>query len=197
MTTDVRIIAATNQDLDALIASGRFRSDLYYRLNGFTIRLPPLRDRKDDIPLLADHFLRRAATQLGRPVRSFAPDVLMRLSEYDWPGNVRELAAAIRYAVIHASGDVVTTECLPDSCGRTKAGAVRDSAMFDLREATRQMLASDEGDMYRRLSLLADRIVLEETMRHFRGNQARAAEKLGISRVTLRSRLRQLGMLDG
>lgn len=197
VTTDVRIIAATNQDLDALIASGRFRSDLYYRLNGFTIRLPPLRDRKDDIPLLADHFLRRAATQLGRPVRSFAPDALMRLSEYDWPGNVRELAAAIRYAVIHASGDVVTTECLPDSCGRTKAGAVRDSAMFDLREATRQMLASDEGDMYRRLSLLADRIVLEETMRHFRGNQARAAEKLGISRVTLRSRLRQLGMLDG
>lgn len=196
VATDVRIIAATNQDLDVLIASGRFRSDLYYRLNGFTIRLPPLRDRKADLPLLADHFLRRAATDLGRPVRSFAAEAIARLHNHEWPGNVRELHAAVRYAVIHASGDVITADCLPESCGQPR----RDSAAaptFDLLDATRRMLTANDGDVYRRLSLLADRVVLEETMRHFSGNQARAAERLGISRVTLRSRLRQLGMLDG
>lgn len=197
VATDVRIIAATNQDLDALIDAGRFRSDLYYRLNGFTIRLPALRERTDDLPLLADHFLRRAAADLGRPVRAWAAEALTRLHDHDWPGNVRELHAAIRYAVIHASGDVVTADCLPESCGRRKPGLGSEAPAFDLLEATRRMLAGADGDVYRRLSLLADRVVLEETMKHFRGNQARAAERLGISRVTLRSRLRQLGMLDG
>ena len=197
VATDVRIIAATNQDLDALIAAGRFRSDLFYRLNGFTIRLPPLRDRMDDLPLLAEHFLRRAALDLARPVPSIAADALMRMHDHDWPGNVRELHAAIRYAVIHASGDVVTADCLPESCGRIKTGMPEAVSAFDLLDATRKMLAGVDGDVYRRLSLLADRVILEEVMRHFRGNQARAAERLGISRVTLRSRLRQLGMLDG
>lgn len=197
VATDVRIIAATNQDLGALIAAGRFRSDLFYRLDGFTIRLPPLRDRKDDLPLLAEHFLRRAAVDLVRPVHSIAADALVRMNDHDWPGNVRELRAAIRYAVIHTSGDVVTADCLPETCGRLKSGGGGVTPAFDLLEAARKMLAGDDGDVYRRLSLLADRVILEETMRHFRGNQARAAEKLGISRVTLRSRLRQLGMLEG
>jgi two-component system nitrogen regulation response regulator GlnG len=195
--TDVRIIAATNQDLDALIASGRFRSDLYYRLNAFTIRLPPLRDRKDDIPLLANHFLRRAAADLGRPVRSLSPEALERLVEHDWPGNVREFHGAIRFAVIHASGECITADCLPESCGKTKLDAAQHAGRFDLEETTRRMLAGNDGDVYRRLSLLVDGVILEEVMRHFGGNQARAAERLGISRVTLRARLRQLGMLDG
>lgn len=196
VATNVRILAATNQDLDALIASGRFRSDLYYRLNGFTIRLPPLRDRREDLPLLAEHFLKRAAADLGRPVRSLVPEAVAALCDHDWPGNVRELHAAIRYAVIHASGDAITADCLPESCGRARPGSQHPTRTFDLLEATRRMLASEDGDLYRRLSLLADRVVLEETMRHCHGNQGRAAERLGISRVTLRSRLRQLGMLD-
>lgn len=197
VATDVRIIAATNQDLDALIEAGRFRSDLFYRLNGFTIRLPPLRDRKEDIPRLAEYFLRRVAVDLGRPVHSLATDTVARLCDHAWPGNVRELHAAIRYAVIHATGDVITTDCLPHGCGRSKPQSAAADSAFDLQEATRNMLASGAGDVYRRLSLLTDRVVMEETMRHFHGNQARAAERLGISRVTLRSRLRQLGMLDG
>ena len=196
VATNVRIIAATNQDLDALIASGRFRSDLFYRLNGFTIRLPPLRGRKEDLPELADHFLRRAAADLGRAVYSLTSDAVERLREYDWPGNVRELRAAIRYAVIHASGHVVTADCLPEACGRARHGVAPTPPPFDLLDTTRRMLAAADGDVYRRLTLLADRVILEEAMRQFRGNQARAAEKLGISRVTLRSRLRQLGMLD-
>lgn len=196
VSTDVRIIAATNQDLETLIAAGRFRSDLYYRLNGFTIRLPPLRERKEDVPQLAEHFVHRASADLGRSVHSFTPESIELLKHYAWPGNVRELQAAIRYAVIHASGEVITPDCLPESCVRPTRGTAQTPPVMDLLDETRRMLATDDGDVYRRLSLLADRVILEEVMRYFRGNQARAAEKLGISRVTLRSRLRQLGMLD-
>lgn len=196
VATDVRILAATNQDLDALIQSGRFRSDLYYRLNGFTVRLPPLRERKEDLPTLAEYFVRRAAVDLGRSVGGLTPDAVERLADHDWPGNVRELRAAIRYAVIHASGDIITADCLPESCGRAKSETSHRNSTDELLATTRRMLEAADNDIYRRLSLLADRVILEEVMAYFRGNQARAAEKLGISRVTLRNRLRQLGMLD-
>ena len=196
VTTDVRIIAATNHDLESLIATGRFRSDLFYRLNGLTIRLPPLRDRLEDLPLLADHFVSLSNRELGRAIRSLSPDALERLAAHAWPGNVRELQGAIRFAALHAPGDVITGDCLPDSVVQPRGGKTPAADHSDLRDMARRLLAEGAGDIYRRLSLVADGLILEEVMRHCGGNQARAAERLGISRVTLRSRLRQLGMLD-
>ena len=108
---DVRVIAATNHDLDA--GAGGFRADLLYRLNGFTIRLPPLRERPGDVPLLIDHLIRASNRELDRRVRSAAPEALRLLQEYDWPGNVRELQSAVRYALVHATGEVLTPDCLP------------------------------------------------------------------------------------
>lgn len=178
-----------------LIAEERFRGDLFYRLSGFTIALPPLRQRKEDLPFLVDAFLRRANRDLARAVRALTPEASALLEEHDWPGNVRELGSAIRYAALHAPGDVITADCLPDSCRPARR---RESpGGFDLADITRQWLSAGHGDLYRRLSGSVDRVILEEVMRHFQGNQAQAAERLGISRVTLRSKLRQIGLLDG
>lgn len=195
VTTDVRVIAATNQNLDQLMAEGRFRADLFYRLNGFTIMLPPLRDRMDDIPQLVEHFLRRANRELGRTVRSIAQDAMARLTVHSWPGNVRELQSAITYATLHATADVITNGCLPESCCPRSHGAdVAHGPPLDLAGTTRELLAGEHGNLYRRLSLLCDGVILAEVMAHCGGNLAKAAERLGISRVTLRAKLRQLGM---
>jgi two-component system nitrogen regulation response regulator GlnG len=112
--TDVRVIAATNRDLEAATAAGRFRADLYYRLSVFTIRLPPLRERTEDIPLLTAHFIRKFGAELNRPVRSAAPEAVEILKHYPWPGNVRELQSVIKQALIKAKGPVLIPEFLPD-----------------------------------------------------------------------------------
>ena len=195
VTTDVRIIAATNRDLERDVAEGRFRADLYYRLAGFTIRLPPLRQRKDDIPLLAEHFVRAANRELGRLVERIAPDTIDRLLAHDWHGNIREFASAIRYAVLHAPGDVITADCLPGSCGGRSPPAT--GTLSDLQSLTRRWLDEGRVNLARGLGAETDRVILGEVMRHCGGNQAMAAERLGISRMTLRSRLRALGLLDG
>ncbi len=113
--TDVRVLAATNQNLEALVAAGRFRKDLLYRLNGFAIHLPPLRARKEDLPLLVEHFVRLFNRKLGKHVEAVSPEALEILEAHDWPGNVRELQSAIRYALVHVSGEVLTPDCLPQN----------------------------------------------------------------------------------
>src|SRR5439155_12543478 len=110
---DVRLIAATGQDLERLVRSGRFRRDLFYRLKTFILHLPPLRERREDLPLLVDYFLKRSAREQGRPPCSVSPDALAALAEYDWPGNVRELQSALGHALVRAAGEVLTPECLP------------------------------------------------------------------------------------
>ncbi len=113
ISVDVRIIAATNQDLDSLIEQGRFRKDLYYRLSGVTISLPPLRDRREDIAELAHYFLFRYNRQLGASLQSISPEALELLQAYPWPGNVRELQNVIRQAVIVAAGPTILPDFLP------------------------------------------------------------------------------------
>lgn len=192
--TDVRVIAATNQDLEERIARGEFRQDLLYRLNGFTIRLPALRDRIEDLPLLIQHFLTQQ--QDDRPARQLADETLSLLKNYNWPGNVRELQSVIRYAVVHAVSDVITPECLPDACrGRLSDGESDEEIDADLAGVAalvRRMLQADEPNVYRRLLAHVDRITLQETMRHVAGNQVHASRRLGVSRSTLRSKLQQL-----
>src|SRR5262249_29775808 len=115
--TDVRLLAATHRDLAAWSAEGKFRPDLYYRLSVFTIRLPPLRERGEDLPLLVRHYLRRFSRELGRGVREIAPEALERLRRYSWPGNVRELQSVLKQALLRASGTVLLPTFLPESLG--------------------------------------------------------------------------------
>ena len=194
VTTDVRIIAATNRDLERDVADGRFRADLFYRLAGFTIRLPPLRQRREDIPLLAEHFVRVANRELGRAVTRIAPESIERLAAHDWPGNIREFASAIRFATLHSPGDVLTADSLPASCGGRAAPV---EGLPDLAALTRHWLVEGRGDLSRTLAAETDRVILGEVMRHCGGSQAQAAERLGISRMTLRSKLRALGLVEG
>ena len=119
--TDVRLIAATHRDLKALSAEGKFRPDLYYRLSVFTIHLPPLRQRGDDLPLLVQHYVRRFSRELGREVRQVAPETLERLCRYSWPGNIRELQSVLKQALLQASGTVLLPAFLPESLERRPA----------------------------------------------------------------------------
>jgi two-component system nitrogen regulation response regulator GlnG len=196
IATDVRLIAATNKDLSREVAEGRFRMDLFYRLNGFTIHLPALRERREDIPLLVDHFVRVLGRVLGRGALSVSPEALRCLQEHDWPGNVRELQSVLRYAIIRTAGDVLTPDGLPDNLREPPAApaSVPDAAALDVGLLTTTLLHAGEPDIYRRICQAVDRVVLETVLRHARGNQAQASDLMGISRTTLRAKLRALGM---
>jgi two-component system nitrogen regulation response regulator GlnG len=196
---DVRVIAATNHNLEAAVAAGRFRQDLFYRLHGFTIRLPPLRDRRSDIPLLAEHFVKHFARTMNRPVRSVAVETMRLLEAHGWPGNVRELQSTIKYALVHAKGEVLTADCLPDNVRAPappspSSSSARDSAFAELATLVHELLQAGETDIYRKVAQEADRVVLGIVLAHVRGNQVQASELLGISRTTLRARLRALGL---
>ena len=190
ITTDVRLIAATNQKLDALVQANRFRQDLLYRLNGVTIQLPPLRERKADLPLLVDHFLRILSHKLAKDVNSVTPEVLLLLDKHNWPGNVRELENTIRYGIIQAVSDVLTVDCLPGGItGRVIPPSVGTSGLHDLRELVKSLLRAGTPDVYRHVIFEVDRVILDEVLRHVGGNQVHASELLGISRTTLRHKL--------
>jgi two-component system nitrogen regulation response regulator GlnG len=196
--TNVRVIAATNLDLDEAAANGRFRRDLLYRLNGFTIKLPPLRDRMEDLPLLVEYLTKQLNPALGKKVHTVAPEALRLLHAHSWPGNVRELQGTIRYALVHATGEILTPDCLPENI-RTGAASphssppASDSKALDLTQLTQTLLHSGETDIYRKASAAADEVILESVLRHTRGNQVQASELLGMSRTTLRAKLRGLG----
>src|SRR5262249_50968317 len=110
---NVRLLAATNQDLEPLVAEGRFRQDLYFRLSVFTVRLPPLRDRGDDLPLLVQHYLHRFNRELGKTIKGVGPETLDCLRQYSWPGNVRELQSVLKQAMLQATGSVLLPDFLP------------------------------------------------------------------------------------
>src|SRR3954454_1154060 len=149
--TDVRLIAATHRDLKAWSDEGRFRPDLYYRLGVFTIHLPPLRERGDDLPLLVRHHLRRFSRELGQEVREVAPEVLERLRSYSWPGNVRELQSVLKQALLQAHGTTLLPTFLPALPGEP-SGSVTASPPAagdpNLEAFIRLCLASGEGDLY-------------------------------------------------
>jgi nitrogen regulation protein NR(I) len=196
--TDVRIIAATNQNLEALVAKGRFREDLYYRLKVFAIRLPPLRERIEDLPILVGHFMKLSSRELGKPIRSVARETMDRLKAYDWPGNVRELQSAIKYAFVQATGDVLAPNWLPESVlragtsGISSGDVARSSGSLNIAGLADRLIQSDSKDIYRQVHAEVDRILLDEVLRQVDGNQVLASQMLGISRTTLRSKLSSL-----
>jgi two-component system nitrogen regulation response regulator GlnG len=197
LQADVRIIAATNKTLEKEVAAGRFRQDLLYRLNVFTIRVPPVRERREDIPLLIDHFLPRFTRELGHDPVSITPEAERWLHGYDWPGNVRQLQSVLKSAIVQSSGNLLTLECIPKNL-RSSAGVSRPSLpapealMAVLTEYTEELIRAGEREIYDHLSLEMNRVVLGAVMRHVNGNQVKASELLGISRTTLRTKLRAL-----
>jgi len=192
---DVRIIAATNQDLEAMVKGGRFRADLFFRLNDFTIRMPPLRERPEDIPPLFEHFLRTYNQKLSKQVESVAPEAMQWLTAHSWPGNVRELQGVIKFALIHAAGNVLTADCLPPSVKTTAvANGGKSETFLDVGKLVRDMIRAGEPEIYEKVVAEVDRIVLTEALNHLHGSQVQASELLGISRTTLRTKLASLGL---
>jgi DNA-binding NtrC family response regulator len=197
--TDVRLIAATHRDLKNWSEEGRFRSDLYYRLSVFTIHLPPLRERGDDLPALAQHYLRRFSRELGRDVRKVAPEALARLRGYSWPGNIRELQSVLKQALLQAAGAVLLPFFLPESLGGAGAVAPAPLAAEPGVETLviRQRVGSDVRDVrdvYADAHRQMDRLLLPRVLDYTQGNIQQAALLLGIARQTLRLKLRDLGL---
>jgi len=189
---DVRVVAATNRDLERMVADGTFRGDLYYRLNVFTIRLPPLRDRGDDLALLVNHFVRRFSRELGKDVREVSADAMEVLRRHTWPGNVRELQSVVKQALLATTGPVVLPEFLPP----TVRGSAGDPA-FDFGGLTgfvTDQLRAGSTTLYADFQGLTDRHLLAQVMRHAGGNLTQAARTLGITRATLRTKLTALGI---
>jgi nitrogen regulation protein NR(I) len=195
--TRVRILAATNQDLQQLVTAGRFRKDLYYRLHEVTIRVPPLRERMEDVAELANYFLFRFDRELGLDLRGFAPEVLERFQLYSWPGNVRELQGVIKQAMLNASGHLVLPEFLPEyllqpANPATEVPATGDT--FDLPAVIEALLPKANGRLYEEVIAAVERVLFARVLQVTHGHQAQASEMLGLNRSTLRHRLRTLGL---
>ncbi|MEL7197163.1 MAG: nitrogen regulation protein NR(I) [Pseudomonadota bacterium] len=199
IAVDVRIIAATNRDLGPMIAEGAFREDLYYRLNVVPIKLPPLRDRREDIPELAQHFLLNAAEE-GLPRRSFSPEAMEQLKKRDWRGNVRELRNAVFRLALMAREDAINATAVVDFVG--EGSIFEDGASANPREGFGDVLANwlesekpTQGTVYHRALAAFEKPLIEHALEQTSGNQLRAAQLLGINRNTLRKRIVELDIV--
>ncbi|MEM8865208.1 MAG: sigma-54 dependent transcriptional regulator [Planctomycetota bacterium] len=224
--TDVRIVSATNRDLEKMCDNGEFRTDLFYRLNGYTIALPPLRDRGDDRVMLLQHFLAELNEELGREVQGVAPDAMRRLLDYDWPGNVREMQSVVKQAMLHCSGPVMMSTALPAEVTaapvRPKTTAVpsnatdtpqpeddsipRDIENAESAEATTRNelkefidthINEGRGELYAATLAEMEKVLLSRVLNHTGGNQSEAARLLGITRGSLRNKIRSNGIVIG
>ena len=199
--TDVRLIAATNHDLEEAAAHAKYRPDLYYRLSVFTIHLPPLRERGDDLPMLVRHYVRRFNRELGREVREVTPEAMDLLRSYSWPGSIRELQSVLKQTLLRVTGPVVTAESLPAPVAAHTAppraegiAPVSGCGRSAIESFLRQELQDRGADLYQDVHRQVDQQLLPLVLQSTGGNQLRAAQLLGITRRTLRLRLRELGL---
>jgi two-component system nitrogen regulation response regulator GlnG len=192
--TDVRLIAATHRDLKSLSAEGKFRSDLYYRLSVFTIHLPPVRERGEDLPMLVRHYLRRFSRELGREVNEIAPEAMERLRNHSWPGNIREVQSVVKQALLRAHGSVLLPSFLPEFSASSAEGAAPTSGNIELETFIRQRLQPDSRNLYADAHGQLDKFLLAAVLDYTGGSQHQAARLLGIARQTLRLKLRDLGL---
>ena len=184
MRVDVRVIAATHRDLKAEVAAGRFREDLYYRLNVFPVVLPRLRDRREDVPLLAAHFLEKHAGALRKELAGFDAEALRALAGYRWPGNVRELENAVERAVAVSSGRVITLRDLPAEVQGAQEGAIPGELLVKMPYREVVDLARDR----------VSRDYLVALLKEFEGNVTRAAERAGMERESLHRLMKRYGV---
>jgi DNA-binding NtrC family response regulator len=173
LKVNARVVAATNRDLRAAVAAGTFREDLYFRLGAFVITVPPLRERREDIPPLVHDFVRRAAARVKKEVTTVSAEAMTALMNYHWPGNVRELEHAIERAVILAQGTNIRVRELPP----------------EVSQKTRQRVSGDSLDLQEQ-----ERVMIERALERFRGNRRQAADALKISTVTLWRKMKQYGL---
>jgi two-component system nitrogen regulation response regulator GlnG len=224
IATDVRVIAATNRNLEEMVKKGKFREDLLYRLNGYTIELPPLRDRRDDIPQLLEYFLKRERREMGKmSLEGLAPAALDALIRYDWPGNVRQLQSVIRHALLHTTGTVLSLECLPTivfegkdrslveevtqhmsevlapatiAVQPTSGGRVEEASRLapDIGSFVDGRLLAGSTDLYNETIEEVERYLFACTLSDTHGNQSKAADILGITRGKVRDRIAYFGI---
>ena len=185
LRANVRLIAATNKNLEQLVLEGKFRDDLFFRLNVVRITMPPLRDRKEDIPILVRGFLRHFCKENQKPVLELAPDAMDALLAYDWPGNIRELRTAIEHGVVMATGKQITLRDLPM--------AVRKAATANLPGGV--SLTGVFGEKTSPLDLQeTERRLIAQALAATNGNVTTAAKKLGISRRTLHRKINEMDL---
>jgi DNA-binding NtrC family response regulator len=178
---DVRVILATNEDLEGLVAEGKFRMDLFYRVNVINILLPPLRERTSDIPTLAEHFLEEVCQESGKPMRSFSPEAIAAMQGYSWPGNVRELQNCVERAVLLGKNEVISPEDFPATMSYSRPLSLASAAGHSLKEAL-------EGP---------ERQIILDVLESNGWNRQTTADQLGINRTTLYKKMKRLGLEDG
>ena len=188
---DVRVIAATHQDLEGLVAQGRFRADLLHRLDVVRLRLPPLRERRGDVPQLAERFLAAAAQRFGAPLKRLSKPALERLMAHDWPGNVRELENVCWRLAALAPGDAIAREDLDDALGAEPAAAAAAGESWEalLSAWARAQLAEGRANLHADARERFDRALLEAALAHTGGRRTEAAARLGLGRNTLTRKL--------
>jgi len=191
--TDIRIIAATNRELEEMVSSGRFRSDLYFRLNVINLKLPPLRERRDDIPLLADYFIKKYSAEYSKSAAAISRDTEEIFMRYGWPGNIRELENVIERAVIMSQGNIIDPSLIPENM---KAQEHQRSGDYPLREhILGQMKQAGHKNLQADVIGSMEKILIEEVMVKANGNKSLAAKMMGINRNTLKSKMREYNIL--
>jgi nitrogen regulation protein NR(I) len=199
---DVRVIAATNKPLEAAVAARQFREDLFYRLNVVRIHLPPLRERRDDIPLLVNYFLEKIARELGRSPKSIASAAVKLLEKYHWPGNVRELENSIRRAQVLSKSDAILPGDLPPEISGQAPGVAAppptvsagDGATLDVSVLARQLFQWARREPKLKIIPAVERELVIQALKETGDNQVHAAKMLGITRATLRKRIEKFGI---
>ena len=197
LKVDVRVIAATNQELEDMVKRGQFREDLYYRFKRVALHLPPLRERREDIPLLVTHFLQLIQEELGKPIRGISEDGMERLQDYGWPGNVRELENCLRSAAALCRADVILRDDLPSEIGAGSLSAPTDPPRLVtafkavLQDLVKDAIAKKKSGLYEEVVATLDKALIALVLDEFSGNHSKTAELLGMSRTTLLKKIRQ------
>jgi two-component system nitrogen regulation response regulator GlnG len=197
IATDVRIVAATNKNLLALVNQGKFRADLYYRLNVFSIRVPPLRERKGDLPELTHYFVECFKQEFAKDRIHIDPLVIDTLQDYAWPGNIRELQSTVKHALAHATGPMIMKDHLPAAIilSVSNPQLVQEAQFNTLEQKSIRSLLEDlmkrqDSDLYHKVTTTIDDILIPMVLEHTHGNLQHACELLGISRNTLKAKMR-------
>jgi two-component system nitrogen regulation response regulator GlnG len=198
--SDVRIIAATNQNIEQLIKTGKFREDLYHRLNVFRIELPPLRKRKEDIPMLVKHFLSKSAAEIKGDEKSIDKNAMTILNDYDWPGNIRQLENTCRYITVMAPSASITADDIPDEIKNDNQSDVSDTVNVNSNSSWEESLSShiknilsDANDLTH-LSKELEKLLLQEALKASKGRKIDAAKILGLGRNTITRKIKDLGL---